>query len=276
MGWNQIYTKKFFCSSLAFLFLLPTCLSADPSENKETQYVLDMPSIASLHSLIEGVYYLIDANQPERAMPYFRRAIELDPNHADAYYFLGVSYYRQQEGVRHSQGSPLRVVGSPSGGREDLTQTQHTPVLGKPPKDLGVEHQSIAHALFYFHEAEKRGVVYDKFRPNLLKEIQRQYPDIQPSPWDWDSEEGQISRTSAPQVGRKPREAQIIVEAEARRKGSITLQSSDGTVQEFKLGEPISLPEGERYTLQFKRKQIHHLLKPLVLVSSVLGVWLLR
>ena len=83
MGWNQIYTKKFFCSSLAFLLLLPLCLPAY-LENVETQYVLDTPCIVSLHSLIDGVYYLIDEDQPERAMPYFRRAIELDPNHVVA------------------------------------------------------------------------------------------------------------------------------------------------------------------------------------------------
>jgi len=56
----------------------------------------------SIHYLIEGVYYLIDQNQPERAVPYFERAIALDSSQPDAYYFLGVSYYQLKQPIGHA------------------------------------------------------------------------------------------------------------------------------------------------------------------------------
>ena len=52
---------------------------------------------SSVYHLIEGVYYLIDQNQPNLAMPFFQKAIALDSSNPDPYYFLGTSYYRLQQ-----------------------------------------------------------------------------------------------------------------------------------------------------------------------------------
>jgi tetratricopeptide (TPR) repeat protein len=172
----------------------------------------------SIHYLIEGVYYLIDQNQPERAVPYFERAIALDSSQPDAYYFLGVSYYQ------------LR--------------------------------QPIGHTLFYLQEAEKRGVQYDRFRPDLLSEIQRQYPDVQPS-------------QTRPVLG-EVKEARIVVESEDERGGTISIQPQEGRIQKFKLGEPIPLAGGKRYQIRFIPKPKHRFFKRLALVASVIGIWLLR
>jgi len=172
----------------------------------------------SIHYLIEGVYYLIDQNQPERAVPYFERAIESDPSQPDAYYFLGVSYYR----------------------------------LGQP----------IGHALFYLQEAEKRGVQYDRFRPNLLSEIQGQSPDVQPA-------------QPRPVLG-EVKDARIVVESAEEKGGTISIQTQDGRIQEFKLGEPIPLAGGKRYQMRFVPKPKHRFFKRLALVASVIGIWLLR
>lgn len=191
----------------------------------------------SLHYLIEGAYYLLDENQPERAVPYLKRAIELNPNLPDAYYFLGQCYYR------------LEI--------------------------------SLPHVLFYLHEAEKRGVVHDRFRPDLLEDIQKQYPDIQPSATQDEVSVMEVplpKRTAlaSPMVTLQPREAQVIVEGEDIRGGTISVQSPDGTIQKFKLGEPIPLAEGERYTIHFTSKHKRQLFKRLVLISSVIAVWMLR
>lgn len=231
--------------------------SADPSENGKMQHA------ASLHSLIEGAYYLINENRPERAVSYFKRAIELDPTHPDAYYFLGASHYRLGKGF-----SP--VLGE--GGRDDFPD-RAKPVPPSHTLNEGA-NQFIAHALFYLHEAEKRGIQYDLFRPNLLPEIQRQYPDIQASAprfqWDWGQpQETQIHRLSAKRI-------EIIVEGKGERGGTVSLQSPDGIVREFGLGKRISLIGGERYTIRFTGKRKHQLLKRLTLIGSAIAVWLLR
>jgi len=193
-------------------------------------------------ALIEGVYYLMEMGEPSRAIAYFERARTLAEDAPDAYYFLGAAYYR-----------------------------------------MG---QSMAQALFYLREAEKRGATYDRFRPNLMAEIQRQYPHLQPAP----PASGKIfeqplvqkfSEKTAP-VSAPPDAspltgaAQLIIEGDGFREGTLSLQGPEGGEEEFSLGEPIPLAEGKGYQLRFTERPKRQFLYRLTLVGAVVGIWLLR
>ena len=195
---------------LLYVLALSLMLLANPG------IVESSASDNAIYYLIEGVYYLIDQNAPDQAVPFFQKAIASDPANPDPYYFLGVSHYR-----------------------------------------LG---QSIASALFYLYESEQRGIVYDQLRPNLIPEIQRKYPDVQPE---------------APVTPTPIHEVQIIVESKSEKGGLVVVQYGDG-IAEYSLGEQISLEGGKRYTVQFRKKRFGRFFKNLVLVGSVLGIWAIR
>ena len=220
---------------LALFLMLCTGLVDLPAPAWAQSMVESSANRESIHYLIEGIYYLIDQNQPERAVPYFESAIELDPEGPDAYYFLGVSYHRLK--------------------------------------------RSIAHTLFYLHEADKRGVEYDRFRPNLIPEIQKQYPDVQPlAPSDegleLTADSTQVSSQVSPAT-QFNQEAQIIVEGKDEEGNIVSVQYWD-EIAEYPLGEPIPLAKGKRYTIRVKREDRSQLFKRLILVGSVVAVWLFR
>jgi tetratricopeptide (TPR) repeat protein len=118
---------------------------------------------------------------------------------------------------------------------------------------------STASALFYFYEAEKRNIRYDKFKPNRIPEILEKHRDARPAP---------------PSASAAQRSAQIIVKSDSER-GVVAVQSGDETV-EYELGDKISLEGGRRYTIQLKKKGPGQFLKAFVLAASAVGLMTLR
>lgn len=121
-----------------FLFLL----SAD-----EMTLQSDLLRQESQKFIIRGVYYLINQNNPDAAENEFRRAIVLDKNNEEAYYFLGRIYYE-------------RAIS------EDISATQSQRFIGK------------AKALFL--RAKELGMTYDKLHPDLLSRLKQEYLKVEP------------------------------------------------------------------------------------------------
>lgn len=143
------YTMTFY--HLKVFFSIVLCFTAFMSNIHAEEISSQEYSLLQRESqnfVIKGVYYLINQNDFKSAEIQFRKAILLDKNNKEAYYFLGRTYYEQATSTK------------------DISDSQ--------------QNKSIAKAKALLLEAQKLGITYDKLHPEILSKIKHEYPEVIP------------------------------------------------------------------------------------------------
>jgi hypothetical protein len=192
--------------------------------------------------LMEGVYYLINEEDGNRAEELFRKAI-----------------------LSSSFDSLSKKPNDSSRGRRVVAEAFY--FLGKIHYERAISGKDVSHnvawAKKYLLNAEEQGIYYDRLHPPLLEEMERRYPgiDIPAS----ESENGA---------------ATVVVETDdvSYKVNSVKVdRRSEVTEREFPANENIQVESGARYKM---KPDIQSGYKSVYGVLSILGVglaiWLVR